>query len=68
MTVKEYMEKWNINNEKKVIEWIKKDFIPGTTYNKCNETYEIIDSARIPYTSARAKNSNSIIEKHSESN
>jgi hypothetical protein len=52
----EAFAKQNNKSKKTVIEWIRKGYIPGANLENNN----IPKSARVPYTSARAKNANAI--------
>lgn len=56
MTINEFISNYNIKNKRIVLDWIKKDLIPLADVEK---DY-IPDSARPPYTRARARNSKSI--------
>lgn len=55
MTIETFAEYHNVK-DKTVKDWIKKDLIPGANLEK---NY-IPDSARVPYTEARAKNARAI--------
>ena len=56
MTIDKFIKINKINNKKKVANWIKVGLIPGADL----ENNYVPDSARIPYTEARAKNAKSI--------
>ncbi len=56
MTIEEFKDMNNVKKEETVIKWINKGYIPGTNLA---DNY-IPDSARAPYTKARAKNADSI--------
>lgn len=56
MTIEEFMENKGIKNRKTIEEWIRKGYIPKASI----KDNFIPNSARVPYTKARAKNSKSI--------
>lgn len=56
MTLENFMENYGLKNKKTVVDWISKGYIPGANLEK---NY-VPDSARPPYTRARAKNAGSI--------
>lgn len=56
MTLENFMENYGLKNKKTVVDWISKGYIPGANLEK---NY-VPDSARPPYTRARAKNAESI--------
>lgn len=56
MTIKEFAERNKIKKKETVIKWITDGLIPGA--NLCEDF--VPNSARIPYTKARAKNSKAI--------
>lgn len=56
MTIDAYMMRYHIKRKETVIKWILNGYIPNA--NLGNDY--IPDSARIPYTSARAKNAKAI--------
>lgn len=56
MTIEKFMESKNIKNRKKVEKWIENGYIPNASLKK---DY-IPDSARIPYTQARARKADAI--------
>ena len=53
MEVTEFAKKFKIKNEKKIINWIDKDILPGA-YKLDNGGYYISEYSKPPYTSARA--------------
>ena len=59
MTVDVFLQRFGITNKRKVLDWIDKDYIPGTYTNDKGE-YIIPDEALPPYTEARAKKRGSI--------
>ena len=60
MTIKEFMNLFDLKNESTVIKWIKDGYIPGAYINEESNEYFIPDLARPPYTKARAKTTNAI--------
>lgn len=60
MTITEFMERFNLTNERTVIDWINKDLILGVRKKPENGDWIIPERAWPPYTKARAKNVNSI--------
>ena len=56
MTIEEFMINYNIKNKKKILNWISEDLIPGANI----KNNYVPNSARPPYTKARAKNSQAI--------
>ncbi len=60
MTIKEFMNLFDLKNESTVIKWIKYGYIPGAYRNEESNEYFIPDLARPPYTKARAKTTNAI--------
>lgn len=59
MEVTEFAKKFKIKNEKKIINWIDKDILPGA-YKLDNGGYYISEYSKPPYTSARARNCTAI--------
>ena len=57
MTIDDFMDNYNIKSRKKVIKWISEDLIPGAILS----TGYIPNSARPPYTQARAKKADAIM-------
>lgn len=60
MTIKEFMNLFDLKNESTVIKWIKDGYIQGAYINEESNEYFIPDLARPPYTKARAKTTNAI--------
>ncbi len=61
MTLNQFAEINDIRT-KKVIEWLEEGFIPGSYFDEENQSWVIPDSARLPYTKARAKAKHSIYQ------
>ena len=58
MTIKEFMNLFDLKNESAVIKWIKDGYISGAYINEESNEYFIPELARPPYTKARAKTTN----------
>lgn len=58
MSIFEFMQKYNIKNQKKVIEWLNNNYIPGTKL--INNNWILPQESRPPYTEARAKTTTAI--------
>lgn len=56
MTIDEYAQKYSVKKKETVIKWILDGLVPGADL----ATNYIPDSARQPYTNARAKSADSI--------
>ena len=56
MTIEEFMKNYNIKKKETVVKWISDQLIPGASLSK---DY-VPNSARPPYTKARAKTADSI--------
>lgn len=56
MTIEEYTIKYRVKKKETVINWILEGYVPGSDL----ATNYIPNSARQPYTKARARNANSI--------
>lgn len=61
MTLNEFAENNDVS-AKTVNEWLNKDYIPGSYFNNENNEWVIPNSARPPYTKARAKAKQSIYQ------
>ncbi|MFQ7194750.1 hypothetical protein [Thomasclavelia spiroformis] len=59
MNIKEFAEKYKIKNEKKIVNWIDSDILPGA-YKLDNGEYYISEYSKPPYTSARARKCDAI--------
>lgn len=58
MTIIDFKNKYKIKNINTIYKWIENGYIP----NSSKENDYVPDSARLPYTQARAKNANAIYE------
>ena len=59
MTIDVFMKRFDLHHRNTVIDWINKDWIPGTTSDE-EGVYSIPEEALPPYTRARAKRGNSV--------
>lgn len=62
MTIEDFRNKFNLKNEKKILNWIDKGYIPGVKRDAETNEFIIPELAHPPYTEARAKNANSIYQ------
>ncbi len=60
MTIKEFMNSFDLKNENTVMKWIKAGYIPGAYKDDESNEYFIPSLARPPYTKARAKTTDAI--------
>ena len=60
MTIKEFMNLFDLKNESTVIKWIKDGYIQGAYRDEKANEYFIPNLARPPYTKARAKTTDAI--------
>lgn len=60
MTIKEFMNAFELKNEKTVLNWLEKDLIAGAHKDEETGEWGIPELARPPYTRARAKTADSI--------
>lgn len=56
MTLEKFMENYGLKNKRTIVDWISNGYLPGADLEK---NY-VPDSARPPYTKARARNAGSI--------
>ncbi len=55
MTISEFMNNFNIKKMSRIEKWLENGYIPGAYYDEQNEEWNIPNSAKPPYTKARAK-------------
>lgn len=64
MTIKEFMNLFDLKNESTVIKWIKDGYIQGAYRDEKANEYFIPNLAHPPYTKARAKTTDAILQKY----